>query len=164
MGIIKKLLKRDLTPEQQEIRSQKEKEWAEKCYKAGEEFGEKIGIERRVNAINEFGNKYPKTFFSILLVLLTVCFALNYMFSSSISVFKNEAENIEAVSSFSVSGGNTGSQGINNAMDKLTKEMHRLEGEIEGYVQKDTLTRQDSLEIRDLLIQLKGIHDIMGIK
>ena len=148
MGIIKKLLKRDLTPEQQEIRSQKEKEWAEKCYKAGEEFGE----------------KYPKTFFSILLVLLTVCFALNYMFSSSISVFKNEAENIEAVSSFSVSGGNTGSEGINNAMDKLTKEMHRLEGEIEGYVQKDTLTRQDSLEIRDLLIQLKGIHDIMGIK
>ena len=96
--------------------------------------------------------------------MLTVCFALNYMFSSSISVFKNEAENIEAVSSFSVSGGNTGSEGINNAMDKLTKEMHRLEREIEGYVQKDTLTRQDSLEIRDLLIQLKGIHDIMGIK
>lgn len=164
MGIFNKILKKNLTPEEQEIKSQKEKEWAEKCYKAGEEFGEKIGIERRVKAINDFGNKYPKTFFGILLGLLVCCFALNYMFSSSLSIFENEAENMEAVGAFSVSGGNTGTEGVNVAMDKLTKEMNRLEGQIEGYLLKDSLTRKDSLEIRDLLIQLKGIHDIMGIK
>lgn len=161
MGIFDKILKKDLTPEEQERRSQEEKEWAEKYYRAGERFGERIGFRQKVEAVNAFGNKYPKTFFGIIFVLLAVCFALNFMFSSSMGVFKHEADNIETVSNMSLSGGKTGREVIVNETRQVAEDMNKIKIQIEAIIAKDTLTHQDSLEVKNLLIKLKGLQDII---
>lgn len=161
MGIFDKILKKNLTPEEQERKSQEEKEWADKYYRAGERFGERIGFRDKVNAINEFGNKYPKTFFGIIFGVLIVCFALNFMFSSTIGVFKHEAENINTISEMNLSGGETGREAIVEETRKVAEEMNALKGQIEAIVAKDSLTHQDSLEVKNLLVRLKGLNDII---
>lgn len=161
MGIFDKLLKKNLTPEEQERRSQEEKEWADKYYRAGERFGERIGFREKVEAINDFGNKYPKTFFGIIFGLLFLSFALNFMFSSTIGVFKHEVENIETISNISLSGGQTGREMISEEARKVAGDMNAIKGQIEAIIAKDSLTHQDSLEVKNLLLKLKGLHDII---
>lgn len=161
MGIFDKILKKNLTPEEQERKSQEEKEWADKYYRAGERFGEAIGFRQKVNSINAFGNKYPKTFFGIIFGLLFLSFALNFMFSTSISVFQHEAENIETITNLPMSGGETGKEIIAEEARKVAEDMNRIKGQIETIIAKDTLTHQDSLEVKNLLIQLKGLHEII---
>jgi len=164
MGILDKLLKRDLTPEEQEERSRKEKEWAEKYYRAGERFGERIGLRDKVDAVNRFGNRYPKTFFSIILALLVVSFGLNYMISTTAGIFRNEAENFEAIGSMSLSGGETGKESLNAELQAVIDDIKQVESELDVYFAKDSLTHADSIAVRDLLVRMKGLQDIIGVK
>lgn len=161
MGLLDKLLKKNLTPEEQERKSQEEKEWAEKYYRAGENFGERIGFRKKVDAINAFGNKYPKTFFGIIFGLLFISFALNFMFSTSIGVFQHEAENLETISNMPMSGTETGREIISEEARKVAEDMNVIKQQIEGIIAKDSLTHQDSLEVKNLLIKLKSLHEII---
>lgn len=161
MGLFKKILKRDLTPEEQERKSLEEKEWAEKCYRAGENFGEKIGFRDKINSINAFGNKYPKTFFGIIFGLLFLSFGLNYMFSSSMGVFKHEAENIETITSTTNIGTTSGREYISAEARQVAEELEQLSKKVEAIIAQDTLTHQDSLDVKNMLIRMKDLHDII---
>lgn len=162
MGFLRKLLKKDLTPEEQELRSRQEKEWAEKYYRAGERFGEKIGFKQKVDAINAFGNKYPKTFFGIIFALLIACFALNFTISSTAGLFRHEAENIETISNMNVGVGNEGREIISREARKIVEQMEVLKNEIETIIAKDSLTHADSLVVKNKLIELKKLNDILN--
>ena len=39
--------------------------------------------------------------------------------------------------------------------------MNKIKIQIEAIIAKDTLTHQDSLEVKNLLIKLKGLQDII---
>ena len=164
MGLFKKIFKKNLTPEEQEQKSQEEREWAEKCYRAGERFGEKIGFRKKVEAVNAFGNKYPRTFFSLLLAALAGCFTLNYFISSTSAVFSNEADNLNTIGNMSRSDGKTATGLVIEVYEKEMKEVKRLQEEVDAYLAKDSLTHEDSLKVRNLLIQMKGIHDFIEEK
>ena len=161
MGILSKLLKKNLTPEEQERKSQEEKEWAEKCHNAGKRFGEKIGLGDKINAINEFGNKYPKTFFGIIFGLLFLSFGLNFLLSTSISVFRHEAENIEAISNIALPGVNKERSIIQKEAQKVAEDMKVIKSQIDSIISKKNLTHEDSVVVRDLLYKLNDLNEII---
>ena len=161
MGLFDKILKKNLTPEEQELRSRQEKEWADKYYRAGERFGERIGFRDKVAAVNAFGNKYPKTFFGIIFALLIISFALNFMFSTGIGVFEHERDNLETIGSMQLPGTETPRSIIGDEVLKVASDIEALKQRIETIIAKDSLTHQDSLEVKRLLIQMKDLHELI---
>ena len=159
MAFFKKLFKRNLTPEEQERKSREEKEWADKCYRAGERFGEKIGFSRKVEAINAFGSKYPKTFFFIIFGLVGACLVLNLMFASLGGWVKNDLHDMPQMPQVT----DRAPEVISVEARKLLDEMKGLATEIDEYVKRDSLSHQDSLTIKTKLIRLQEIQKILGV-
>lgn len=160
MGIIKKLLSRNLTEEEKEARSRREKEWAEKCYNKGEEFAERISLDKPVARINAFANRYPRTFFGILLGLVGISFVLNLMFSNPSSPIMDSVRNLEDVPAVSARVDPRGE--ILNEMVQMAENLKELDKKIEGYMQKDSLTRQDSLDLKSLLMQADALSSLLN--
>ena len=109
MGFIKKLFKRDLTPEQQEEKSRKEKEWMERNWQRGYRFAEKIGLRDKIDKIDKWGTKYPKTFFGIIFACLFLSIILNHcaaMKSDSVEFEKHRRYGIHSTTRYTVGSGN----------------------------------------------------------
>lgn len=155
MGLIKKLLKRDLTPEEQERKSQREREWTEKCVKAGERFGERIGIRDKVDAVNKFGNKYPRTFFGIIFGIIGVSFVLNILLSTGNPIQKSAAE----LGEIRIPKGDPTMELMQAMKDSIRKEVYDIDKQIKHYLALDSLTHADSLEVKKLLLRLKNLQE-----
>lgn len=160
MGIFKNLFKRNLTPEEQEEKSRKEKEWADKCYKAGENFGERIGFNEKVDAVNKFGNKYPRTFFFIIFALVGGCLVFNIMFNSIGGMLSSGVEEVQSVEI----GHDQVPAVIDQEVSKLANELKTLGTEVDVMVKKGNLTREDSILIHHKLLRIQDIQHILGVE
>lgn len=157
MGLLRKIFKRKLTPEQQEEQSRREKEWAEKCYKAGERFGERIGFGRHVNSLNTFANRYPRTFFGIIAAVVLGSLFINIMFTSVGAFLDTQTPDMPKIEHAQPMAPEV-KEGINRLYDEYTT----LAEGIEKYLDKETLTREDSVEIKRMLVRIKEIEQLMG--
>lgn len=156
MGLLKKIFKRKLTPQQQEEQSRREKEWAEKCYRAGENFGARIGFADKVQALNDFANRYPRTFFGIITVIVMGSLVLNFMFTSVSSMLSSKSEEPPAIERLQPVDPQ-----VKQAFDEMQTEMESLADRIDSYLDKDTLTHADSLEVKRMLIRVRELESIM---
>ena len=156
MGLLKKIFKRKLTPEQQEEQSRREKEWAEKCYRAGENFGARIGFADKVKALNDFANRYPRTFFGIITVIVLGSLVLNLMFTSVSGMLSSKSEEPPAIERLQPVDPQ-----VKQAFDEMQTEMESLADRIDSYLDKDTLTHADSLEIKRMLLRVRELESFM---
>ena len=156
MGLFKKIFKRKLTPEQQEEQSRREKEWAEKCYRAGENFGARIGFADKVQALNDFANRYPRTFFGIITVIVLGSLVLNLMFTSVSGMLSSKSEEPPAIERLQPVDPQ-----VKQAFDEMQTEMESLADRIDSYLDKDTLTHADSLEIKRMLLRVRELESFM---
>ncbi|MBO5740691.1 MAG: hypothetical protein J6R54_01735 [Bacteroidaceae bacterium] len=156
MGLLKKIFKRKLTPEQQEEQSRREKEWAEKCYRAGENFGARIGFADKVQALNDFANRYPRTFFGIITVIVLGSLVLNLMFTSVSGMLSSKSEEPPAIERLQPVDPQ-----VKQAFDEMQTEMESLADRIDSYLDKDTLTHADSLEIKRMLLRVRELESFM---
>jgi len=156
MGLLKKIFKRKLTPEQQEEQSRREKEWAEKCYRAGENFGARIGFADKVQALNDFANHYPRTFFGIITVIVLGSLVLNLMFTSVSGMLSSKSEEPPAIERLQPVDPQ-----VKQAFDEMQTEMESLADRIDSYLDKDTLTHADSLEIKRMLLRVRELESFM---
>lgn len=156
MGLLKKIFKRKLTPEQQEEQSRREKEWAEKCYRAGENFGARIGFADKVKALNDFANRYPRTFFGIITVIVLGSLVLNLMFTSVSGMLSSKSEEPPAIERLQPVDPQ-----VKQAFDEMQTEMESLADRIDSYLDKDTLTHADSLEVKRMLLRVRELESFM---
>lgn len=154
MGIFKK---KKLTPEELEEKSRKEKEWAEKCYRAGDRFAEKYNLRDRVERINAFVNKYPKSAFTGILTLIVGCFLLNMLVMKCSFNTESVGTDIKAIS---IQKDNYRDP-VKEEINKLYFEMDRLNRRLEKYMAKDTLTRDDSLAIGRIILRMNELNDLI---
>lgn len=164
MGLFAKLFKKNLTPEEQEKKSQEEKEWAEKCMRAGETFAEKIKYKEKIDSINNFANKYPRTFFLILTGLILGCFVLNWALSSTISLFENEQENVEVLQrkELPTLEEDAADKMIKVTFDSLMDRTSVLEKQLNVYLEQDSFSHQDSVNIKNILLEIRNIQLIVS--
>ena len=156
MGLLKKIFKRKLTPEQQEEQSRREKEWAEKCYRAGENFGARIGFADKVQALNDFANRYPRTFFGIITAIVLGSLVLNLMFTSVSGMLSSKSEEPPAIERLQPVDPQ-----VKQAFDEMQTEMESLADRIDSYLDKDTLTHADSLEVKRMLLRVRELESFM---
>ena len=156
MGLLKKIFKRKLTPQQQEEQSRREKEWAEKCYRAGENFGARIGFADKVQALNDFANRYPRTFFGIITAIVLGSLVLNLMFTSVSGMLSSKSEEPPAIERLQPVDPQ-----VKQAFDEMQTEMESLADRIDSYLDKDTLTHADSLEIKRMLLRVRELESFM---
>lgn len=159
MGIITRLFKRKLTEEEQAEKSRKEKEWAEKCYNKGYRFCEKFAIDKHINRINDFANKYPRSFFGILLIIIIGCFFLNTFISLPT---RQQAEMLQEVVQTPML------QQDSNPRDVLTKQtleimqnLSDIDEELDSLMKKTVMTHEDSMRVKSLLIQADALQRIV---
>lgn len=158
MGLFK--FKKKLSPEELEEKRRKEQEWAKKCCEAGERFGEKIRIDERIKNLNRFANNYPKTFFTLLFGIIIGCLVLNTMFSGIGNIFSDTAEDIKIVAMPK----DTSKDALNKEMKALYQEFMSLDKQLERKFNKDSLTRQDSVEIMGICSRMEKLQQIMTEK
>ena len=154
MGIFKR---RKLTPEELEEKSKREKEWASKCYNAGEQFAEKYNLRDRVEQANKLVNKYPKSFFIGMLSLVAGSFLLNMMVMKC--SFNTEAMSTD-VNAISIQKDNS-KDVVKEEINKLYFEMDRLNQQLEKFEGKDSLTRKDSLAIGRIILRMNEINELI---
>lgn len=152
--------KKRLSPEELEEKKRKEQEWAKKCCKAGERFGERIRIDERIRNLNRFANNYPKTFFTLLFGIIIGCLFLNIMFSGIGSMFKDTAEDIRTVAMPE----DTSKDALHKEMKALYEEFISLDRQLERKFSKDSLTRKDSMEIMEICSRMEKLQQIMTDK
>lgn len=162
MGIIKKLMSRRMTPEQLSERSRKEQEWADKCYRAGERVGEKLNLAKAVDNVNTFINRYPKTFFTVVGAILVVSMVGNLIGSGNTAagIIEREASNMKSIRIPVDEGRDI----LQKEVAKHTQRMQELERQLDAYIGRDSLTHGDSVAIRDIAIEMKAIHDALGLR
>jgi hypothetical protein len=148
------------SPEELAEKSRKEKEWAEKCYRAGERFAEKYRLDTKVQKINEFGSKYPKTFFLILFGMIFGCAILNFTIATGSSFIKGQLESAEEISLPE----DKGKEIIRNEIKELYVEMDALSKSIEKKLAADTITHQDSVDIVKMMNRMTVLNDIITNK
>lgn len=158
MGLFK--FKKKLSPEELEEKRRKEQEWAKKCCEAGERFGEKIRIDERIKNLNRFANNYPKTFFTLLFGIIIGCLVLNTIFSGIGNIFSDTAEDIKTVAMPK----DTSKDALNKEMKALYQEFMSLDKQLERKFNKDSLTRQDSIEIMGICSRMEKLQQIMTEK
>ena len=158
MGLFK--FKKKLSPEELEEKRRKEQEGAKKCCEAGERFGEKIRIDERIKNLNRFANNYPKTFFTLLFGIIIGCLVLNTMFSGIGNIFSDTAEDIKTVAMPK----DTSKDALNKEMKALYQEFMSLDKQLERKFNKDSLTRQDSVEIMGICSRMEKLQQIMTEK
>jgi len=149
-----------LTEEQKEERSRREKEWAEKCYAKGEEFAEHISLDKPVARINRFANKYPRTFFGIILGMVLVCIVLNFVMTSSPKHIEDTVDQLKEFSSIEMK--DDPRLHIITEMVQMADNLKDLDKKIEAFQEEDSLTRQDSLELKSLLLQAEALHALIN--
>ena len=159
MGIITRLFRRKLTEEQQAEKSRREKEWAEKCYNKGYQFSQKFAIDKHVNRINDFANKYPRSFFGIIFAVLTVCFILNTFISLP---NRAEADNLQTIieSPMMQHDVNPRTELVGQTME-IMENISKIDAELDSLMKKETLTRDDSLRVKTLLLQGDALQQIL---
>ena len=158
MGLFK--FKKKLSPEELEEKRKKEQEWAKKCCEAGERFGERIRIDERIRNLNRFANNYPKTFFTLLFGVIIGCLILNMMFSGIGRTFSDTAKDIRTVAMPK----DTSKDALNKEVKALYQEFMSLDKQLERKFNKDSLTRQDSLEIMEICSRMEKLQQIMTEK
>ena len=156
MGLLKKIFKRQLTPEQQEEQSRREKEWAEKCFKAGEKFGAKIGFAEKVQSLNNFANRYPRTFFGIIAAIVLGSLVLNLMFTSVSGMLAGTMEEPPVIEKLELVDPQ-----VKQAFDDMQNELQSLSDRIDKYLDKDELTHADSLEVKRMLLRVHELESLM---
>lgn len=156
MGLLKKIFKRQLTPEQQEEQSRREKEWAEKCFKAGEKFGAKIGFADKVQSLNSFANRYPRTFFGIITAIVLGSLVLNLMFTSVSGMLSSKTEEPPVIEKLEPIDPQ-----VKQAFDELQTELQTLSDRIDSYLDKDSLTHADSVEVKRMLLRVRELESFM---
>lgn len=159
MGIISRIFKRRLNEEELAEKSRREKEWAEKCYNKGYAFCERFALDKYINRINDFANTYPRTFFGGFIVLVAACFLLNMYIA-----MPNEKEpvNIQVVSENPVrqSQDNPRAMLMDRALE-ITASIARIDAELDSLMAKPSLTSEDSLRVKSLLIQADALQRIV---
>ena len=160
MGILSRLFTRKLSEQEKEEKSRREKEWVEKCYANGEKFAEKIAIEKPILKINAFANRYPRTFFTLLFAVIIGCITLNYVLSRPSTAIMDEAENFKAISVLQQQEDPRGE--ILNEMMQMANNLKDLDTKIETIMAKDTLTAQDSLQLKSLLMQAEALNALLS--
>ena len=154
MGLFRK---KKLTPEELEEKSRREKEWAEKCYNAGEQFAEKINLRTKVERLNVLVNKYPKTFFTGMLAVIGGSFLINMLVMKCEFNTESMTTDIHSISIQRDSSRDIVKEEIN----KLYFEMDKLNSKLESYMAKDTLTRNDSLAIGRIILRMNNLNEII---
>lgn len=154
MGLFKR---KKLTPEELEEKSRKEQEWAQKCFDAGSRFGEKIRIDKKVEKINEFGNKYPKTFFGIIFGIIIGCFLLNLLIKEGSDLLNETSGNIKTATLPK----DTGKEALNREIKALYNEFIRLNERFEEKMANPEKSREDSVEILDIYSRMEKIQQVI---
>lgn len=158
MGIITRIFRRKLSEKEKEERSRKEQEWAQKCYNKGYEFSEKMSLDKHVARINEFANKYPRTFFMIIFAVLGVSIILNSMITFP---SQNVEKTIQQLQETSVASDipNPTSEFAQH-MYEIGQSIQTIDRQITEIMSKGTLTHEDSLQVKNLLIQAQALQEI----
>lgn len=154
MGLFKR---KKLTPEELEEKSRKEQEWAQKCFDAGSRFGERIRIDKKVERINEFGNKYPKTFFGIVFGIIIGCFLLNLLIKEGSNLLNETSGNIKTATLPK----DTGKENLNREIKVLYNEFIRLNELFEEKMANPEKNREDSVEILRIYNRMEKIQQII---
>ena len=159
MGILSKLFTRKLTEQEKEEKSRREKEWAEKCYNKGEQFAQKISLDKPIAKLNLFANKYPRTFFAVLLGLVIGFNALNFFMANPST---NIAKDVETLQTLEIVSNHEDPRGIIlNEMMQMAENLKTLDKKIEAFQAKDSLTTQDSIQLRTLLMQAEALNNLL---
>lgn len=157
MGLFK-LFKRNLTPEELEEKSRKEKEWAQKCYRSGEKFAEKIQLDKKVERVNRFANRYPKTFFSLIVGALVASFVVNLLFSlGGMDLGGQAAKGIEAGQMPAAPQRNV----LQLELDSLYREMRDLGDEFDRIIEKEEKTEQDTLRMYQIYQRMQAVEELI---
>lgn len=157
MGIFKRIFHKNLTPEELEEKSRKEKEWAEHYYRKGQEFGDKIGIDRRVQSVNDFANRYPRTFFTVVFGGIILSLVLNFVFSTTHDILGETAGQLEELRIEP----DPGTGRLLDEIQGLYAEIEQVGRQIETYMQKDSLTHEDSVQVKKLLVQYNSLTSLL---
>lgn len=154
MGLFRR---KKLTPEELEEKSRKEQEWAKKCFDAGSRFGEKIRIDKKVEKINEFGNKFPKTFFSIIFGIIIGCFLLNLLVKEGSGLLDETSGNIKSATLPK----DTGKDDLNREIKDLYNEFIRLNTLFEEKMANPAKSREDSVEILNIYSRMEKLQQMV---
>lgn len=160
MGFIKKLFKRDLTPEQQEEKSRKEKEWMERNWQRGYRFAEKIGLRDKIDKIDKWGTKYPKTFFGIIFACLFLSIILNHCAAMKSDSVEENIQNLKSIGDMGYTPPQDTKLGVE--IIQMYEELDGIDKQIRQIISKDSLTHEDSVKVRDLLIKGEGINTLLN--
>lgn len=156
---ILKFFKKKMTSEELEEKRKKEQEWADKCVRAGEQFGNRIDLNGKLTKLNEFVNTYPKTFFTIFLSVIIFGFVTNMFFSSMGNIFHDTAEDLKTV----VLERDTGMVKLNQDIDQLYKEYIKLGETLDKKLSQVVLSRNDSLEVLKICQRMGDIERLLNV-
>lgn len=159
MGIITRMFRRNLSEEEKQEKSRREQEWAQKCYNKGEQFAEHIALDKYVGKVNEFANKYPRTFFLILFGGVIVSILFNNLITLPSQNLGKTVEELQQTSMMQPSENPTSE--LAAQMLEISENLKEIDGKITAITAKDTLTHQDSLDIRSLLLQAQALQQII---
>lgn len=126
----------------------------------GEAFAERLKLREWIGKINDFGSKKPKKFFSLLFVLLVVCFVVNTI------VYRDRIA-IEDITPLATTKGIINEEAQVKA--EIKREMKSLYGETEylmdtlTYIMsKPVMTAADSLFVAQKMARLEAINNILN--
>ena len=159
MGIITRMFRRNLSEEEKEEKSRREQEWAQKCYNKGEQFAERISLDKHVGKVNDFANKYPRTFFLILFGGVLVSILFNNLISLPSQDLGETVQQLQQTSMMQPSENPT--SGLAAQMLEISENLKEIDSKITAITSKDTLTHQDSLDVRSLLLQAQALQQII---
>lgn len=153
MGLFKNLFrKKELTQQEKENRSKAEREWAEKCYRSGENFAKKIALDKKIERINRYANTYPKTFFSVIGGTIVSCIILNFIF-----VGYNSVSNVPDTPTVPLPDNSS----VNREVEEIIRQITDIEKQLNLYKSKDSLTHNDSVQVIELLLKMKTLNDML---
>ena len=149
--------RRKLTPEELEEKARREQEWAQRCYEAGERFGNKIDLQGKIDKINTFGNTYPKTFFSIIFGSIIFCMIMNLLFVNKGSFLRHTGRDLNNA----VATQDDSKAKLNQGIDKVFQEYIALNHLLEELIVKEPKTREDSIQVVNICERLETLQSII---
>lgn len=157
MGILK-FFKKQMTSEELEEKRKKEQEWADKCVKAGERFGNRIDLNGKIITLNDFANTYPKTFFSIFMAVIVFGFVTNLFFSGMGNIFHDTAKDLKIATLEK----DTGMIRLGQDIDRLYKEYINLGETLDKKLSQVVLSHNDSLEVLNICQRMGEIERLLN--
>ena len=149
MNVFKKRKEGGLDPEKAEI------------YRTmGEAFAEKLRLREGVEKINEYGSKKPKQFFSLLFILLVICFVINSIAYSDRVVMENVTPKVKTDNSLIKE--EQIKADIKNEMHSLYEETEFLMDTLSKVMSKPVMTAADSLFVAQKMARLEAINNILN--